>query len=51
MGRKKINEDNKKIKFGISLDPQLLRRIKQDGNKVSTFIEKLIREYYVTKKM
>jgi hypothetical protein len=46
MGRPKIKNEDKKIKFGISLDPKLYEKIKKDGFKVSTLIERLIREYY-----
>lgn len=51
MGRPKIKIENKKLKFGISLDPNLYGKIKNDGFKVSTFIEKLVKEYYDNKKM
>lgn len=46
MGRPKIKQEDKKIKFGISLDPKLYLKIKKDGHKISTFIEKLIKDYY-----
>jgi hypothetical protein len=51
MGRPKIKQTDKKIKFGISLDPKLYQRIKDDGHKVSTLIEKLVREYYGNKNL
>jgi hypothetical protein len=51
MGRPKIKEENKKLKFGISLDPKLYTQIKKDGFKVSTLIEKLVREYYGKKNL
>jgi hypothetical protein len=51
MGRPKINKENKKIKFGISLDPKLYQKIKNDGYKVSTFIEKLVKDYYGNKNL
>lgn len=46
MSRPRIKDEDKKIKFGISLDPNLYDKIKKDGYKVSTLIEKLVREYY-----
>jgi|694.fasta_scaffold34995_5 hypothetical protein len=49
MGRPRIKDEDKKLKFGISLDPKLYKRIKKDGFKVSTLIEKLIREFYGNK--
>lgn len=51
MGRPKLNKEDRKIKFGISLDPKLYKRIKNDGHKVSTLIEKLIKEYYEDKNL
>lgn len=51
MGRRKIKNEDKKIKFGISLDPKLYEQIKKDGFKVSTFIGKLVKEYYGNKNL
>jgi hypothetical protein len=49
MGRPKIKQEDKKVKFGISLDPKLYQKIKNDGHKVSRLIEKLVRDYYGNK--
>jgi hypothetical protein len=46
MGRPKKLDEDKKVKFGISLDQKLYKKIKDDGFKVSSLIEKLVREYY-----
>ena len=51
MGRPKIKDEDKKLKFGISLDPKLYKQIKDDGHKVSTLIEMLVREYYGNKNL
>jgi len=51
MGRPKIKQEDRKIKFGISLDPKLYQKIKEDGYKVSTLLEKLVREYYGNKNL
>ena len=51
MGRPKIKQEDRKIKFGISLDPKLYQKIKEDGHKVSTLLEKLVREYYGNKNL
>lgn len=51
MGRPKIKQAEKKIKFGISLDPKLYQKIKDDGYKVSTLIESLVRKYYDNKNL
>jgi hypothetical protein len=51
MGRPKIKQEDKKLKFGISLDPILYQLIKKDGYKISTFIERLVREHYENKNL
>ena len=51
MGRPKIKQEDKKIKFGISLDPKLYQKIKDEGHKVSTLIERLVREHYGNKNL
>ena len=46
--RKKMHNDEKKVSFGLSLDPELSRIIKeytQENNlKVSQFIESILKE-------
>lgn len=46
--RKKLNDEEKKVSFGLSLDPELLEVIKTyttDNNlKISRFIESILRE-------
>lgn len=51
MGRKPILPENKKIKFGISLDRQIFNRMVYDKIKKSRLIEKLLKEYYGNKNM
>jgi len=51
MGRPKKKDGDKKIKFGISLDPKIYKKIKDDGYKVSTLIEKLLVDYYGNKNL
>jgi metal-responsive CopG/Arc/MetJ family transcriptional regulator len=46
MGRKTKLEEDKKIKFGISLDRDLFDRMVKDKTKKSSLINKLLREYY-----
>jgi hypothetical protein len=36
MGRPKIKEENKKLKFGISLDPKLYQQIKKDALNITS---------------
>lgn len=42
-------EEDKKIKFAISLDPKLFKRMDNEMINKSRLIENLIREYYVDK--
>ena len=46
MGRKKMKPDDRKIKFGISLDINIFNRMVNDKIKKSRLIEKLLKEYY-----
>ena len=47
--RKKLTEDEKKVRFGLSLDPDLLKILKEYTNekdiKISRFIEDIVREH------
>jgi hypothetical protein len=49
MGRPKKEEQDKKIKIGITIDRQLYGLIKKDNLKPSRIIENLVREYYGNK--
>lgn len=51
MGRHKKNENDKKIKIGITIDRELYYRIKNDKLIPSRIIEKLVRDYYDNKSM
>jgi hypothetical protein len=42
-------EEDKKIKFAISLDPKLFKRMEEDIINKSGLIEKLLREHYEKK--
>ena len=46
--RKKMKDEDKKISFGLSLDPELLKIIKdyttENNLKVSQFIENILKE-------
>jgi hypothetical protein len=46
MGRKTKLEEDKKIKFGISLDRDLFDRMVKEKVKKSTLLNKLLKEYY-----
>lgn len=45
MGRKKINEENKKVKKSISISPEIIKVLKNDCINVSSLVNKLLKEY------
>lgn len=51
--RKKLSKDEKKVSFGISLDPMLLKLLKEYTNenniKTSRFIEELLKNKLLKK--
>jgi hypothetical protein len=49
MGRKMKLEKDRKVKFGISLNPKLFEQMKIDGINKSKLIEKLLSEHYGNK--
>jgi hypothetical protein len=51
MGRPKKEENNKKIKIGITIDRGLYNQIKKDKLMPSRIIETLVRNYYENKNM
>ena len=48
--RKKLKEEEKKIRFGLSLDPELVKILKEYTTEkninVSKFIESIVREHF-----
>jgi len=48
-GRPKKNEENKKVKYGISIDRYLFDKMKNEDVSVSKFIQILVNEYYERK--
>jgi hypothetical protein len=51
MGRPKKEENDKKIKIGITIDRNLYNLIKKDKLMPSRIIEKLVKEYYGNKNL
>ena len=51
MGRPKKNENDKKIKIGITIDRELYYQIKKDKLMPSRIIEKLVKDYYGKKNL
>lgn len=51
MARPTKPTEDKKVKFGISLDKKLFDRMVKDKTKKSTLINKLLKEYYGNKDM
>jgi hypothetical protein len=45
MGRKKIEEDLKKVKVGVSIDPDLPEYFKDKSINLSSLVNKLLRKY------
>ncbi len=50
-GRPKKNEENKKVKYGISIDRYLFDKMKKEKVSVSKFIQNLVKEYYEKKEI
>jgi hypothetical protein len=51
MARPTKLEEDRKVKFGISLDRDLFDRMVEEKVKKSTLLNKLLREYYEKKDM
>ena len=51
MGRKLKLVEDRKVKFGISLDPNLFNRMVKEKTNKSRLLEKLLREHYANKDM
>lgn len=45
MGRKKIKDDEKKVKIGVSIDPDLPSYFKNKSINLSSLVNKLLKEY------
>lgn len=45
MGRKKIQETEKKVKVGVSIDPDLPIFFKNKSINLSSLVNKLLKEY------
>lgn len=50
-GRPVKNEQDKKVKYGISIDRYLFERMKKEEISVSKFIQKLVKEFYEKKEL
>jgi hypothetical protein len=49
VGRPKKNDEDKKVKYGISIDRYLFDKMKNEGVSISKFIQNLVKEYYERK--
>jgi post-segregation antitoxin (ccd killing protein) len=45
MGRKRIKDEDKKVKIGVSLDPDLPQYFKDKSINISSLVNKLLKEY------
>jgi hypothetical protein len=50
-GRPKKDEEDKKVKYGISIDRFLFDKMKDEEISVSKFIQKLVKEHYDKKSL
>ena len=46
IGRPNKEDNDKKVKYGISIDKYLFDKLKRENVSVSKFIQKLVKEYY-----
>ena len=46
VGRPKKNDEDKKVKYGISIDRYLFDKMKNEGVSISKFIQNLVKEHY-----
>jgi post-segregation antitoxin (ccd killing protein) len=45
MGRKKVNDEDKKVKIGVSIDPDLPQYFKDKSINLSSLVNKLLKDY------
>jgi post-segregation antitoxin (ccd killing protein) len=45
MGRKKVKEIEKKVKIGVSIDPELPQYFKDKSINLSSLVNKLLKDY------
>jgi hypothetical protein len=50
-GRPKKDEEEKKVKYGISIDRFLFDKMKNEDISISKFIQELVKEHYDKKKI
>jgi hypothetical protein len=51
MGRKKIKDEEKKIRLSITIDPKIEKIIKEKHINLSSLTNKLLMEYFGNEKM
>lgn len=51
IGRPNKNDEDKKVKYGISINRYLFDKMKNEEVSISKFIQKLVKEYYDGKSM
>ena len=45
MGRRKVEDEKKKVKLAVSLDPELPQYFKDKSINLSSLVNKLLKEY------
>jgi len=51
IGRPSKENEDKKVKYGISIDRYLFEKMKKEEASISKFIQKLVKEYYEKKEL
>jgi hypothetical protein len=46
IGRPKKNDNDKKVKYGISIDRYLFDKMKKENISISKFIQNLVKKHY-----
>jgi hypothetical protein len=51
IGRPSKKNEDKKVKYGISIDRYFFEKMKKEEVSISKFIQKLVKEYYEKKEL
>jgi hypothetical protein len=51
MGRKKMKNDDKKIRMSITIDPNIEKKVKESYINLSSLVNKLLTDFFNNEKM
>jgi len=51
MGRPRLKTEDKKVKLGITISRELIKKVDEETNNKSAFIERLIIDYFKNKEL